>query len=253
MTTTAFVDPTPVSTEPEPLILDPIGLVLADHLREVIWTGVRSSDRSRQTEAGMSEIGSTCERQLAYKLTGVPPLNLSGDPMPVIMGTGFHLHMERIFGALDPRRYLVETPLRYEGIPGTADLYDRRRRLLVDWKSTSKAKLRRIRKEGPTQRQVVQIQLYGLAIRQIGEDPQRLALAFVPRDGTLDDLYVWSTVPDPDLALQWVARYQAIAARTAQGATPGDIEPSPDRLCTFCDHYSPGSQDLSRGCPGPNN
>lgn len=249
-----FASPTPVAepVPPAPPTEDFVSAILADHLRELIWTGARSSERSLQREVGMSEVGTGCDRELVYKIAGIPPSNLGSDPMPAIMGTGFHLHMERLFARLDPRRYLVEQPVRYRGIPGTLDLYDRRRRLGVDWKSTSKAKLRTIRKDGPTVRQQVQIQTYGAALRELGEDPQRLALVFVPRDGTLDDLYVWSTVPDQAFVDQWIGRYEALQDAVAKGKSPADISPSPSRLCTFCDHHVPGSTDPSRGCPGNN-
>lgn len=249
--TTIWSDPAPVEEAPEPTI-DPIGLVLADALRELIYTGATTSERDLQTAVGMSEIGGDCERQLAYKIAETPPVNVTNDPMPSIMGTGFHLHVQRMIERLDRRRYLVETPVTYKGIPGTVDLYDRRRRIVIDWKSTSKAKLRRLRTDGPPQRAQVQIQIYGAALKLLGEDPARLALAYVPRDGTLDDLWVWSTTPDQAVVDQWVSRFEGLAEMVAKGYGPGDINAKPSRLCSWCDHYSPTSNDLSRGCPGPN-
>lgn len=244
--TSTFADPTPVPAEPA---FDPVSAILADFLRELIWTGVRSSARSMQAAIGMSEVGAECDRQLAYKLSDTTPVALDGDPMPVIMGTGFHLHMEQIFGRLDPRRFLVETKLSYRGITGTADLYDRRRRLLVDWKSTSKSKLRRIRSDGPTLRQEIQLQLYGQALKEAGEDPQRLALAFVARDGSLDDLYVWSTVPRPEVADIAITRLHDIGTR-AQTEGPQVVPSAPSLGCKYCPFHSPASTDLTRACPG---
>lgn len=248
---TKWADPAPVAEVQAPP-LDPINLVLSDALRELVWTGSVSSERSLQVAAGMSEIGNDCDRELAYKIAEAPPVNLDGDPMPSIIGTGFHLHMEKVFGRLDPRRWLVETKVSYRGIPGTADLYDRRRRLLIDWKSTSKSKLRRLRTDGPPMRYQIQLQLYGAAMRELGEDPQRLALAYVARDGSLDDLWVWSTVPDQSVVDQAVARYEALVDRVTRGETPAQVDARPNRLCSFCSHYSPSSTDLSRACPGPN-
>lgn len=247
--TTKWADPAPVSADPTPTI-DPIGLVLADALREAIWTGATGSERSLQSTPGMSEIGGDCDRQLAFKLAEVPPVNLDPDPMPSIVGTGIHLHLQRIFEALDRRRWLVETPLVFAGIPGTADLYDRRRRLLVDWKSTSKSKLRRLRTDGPPHRAQIQVQLYGAAMRELGEDPQRLALAYIPRDGQLADLWVWSTTPDQAVVDAAVARYEAITDTVAKGTPLADIPATPGLLCPYCSHYRPGSTDLGRGCPG---
>lgn len=244
-----FAEPAPLSSPTPESTLDPIGLVLGDALRELIWTGAMSSERSRQVEVGMSEIGSLCDRQLAYRAAGVPPVNVGNDPMPSIIGTGFHLHMEKVFRSLDPRRWLVETPLTYQGIKGTCDLYDRRRKLLIDWKSTSKQKLRRLRQDGPPHQAQVQIQLYGAAMREAGEDPQRLALAYVPRDGQLDDLWVWSTTPDQSIVDTAMERFHLIVALTSD-LSPAQAPATPTRLCSFCSHFSSGSTDLARACPG---
>ena len=248
--TTTWVDPAPIVEAQSSL--DPISMVLADALRELIYTGATNSERNLQTAVGMSEVGGECERQLAYKIAETPPVHLDPDPMPSIVGTGFHLHMQHIFGQLDRRRWLIEVPVSYRGIPGTCDLYDRRRKLVIDWKSTSKQRLRHLRSDGPPMRTQVQIQLYGAALRELGEDPQRLALAYVPRDGSLDDLWVWTTTPDKALVDQWVGRFEQLTERIAVGVTPGEVSPTPTRLCSWCPHYLPTSTDPDRGCPGPN-
>lgn len=249
--TTKFVDPPAAPPEPVP-VLDPIALVLADALREVIWTGAINSERSLQREVGMSEIGNDCDRELAYKIAAIPAVNFGADPLPSIFGTGFHLDMEKVFSKLDPRRWLIETRVTYRGVPGTADLYDRRRKLLIDWKTTSKSKINRLRKDGPPQRARVQIQMYGQAMRATGEDVQRLALVYVPRDGSLDDLWVWSTVPDPAIADEAVDRYLGIASKVLGKDTDSvaSVPATPGLLCGYCDHFSSGSTDLSRACPG---
>lgn len=250
--TAAWVDPTPASDIDVPPPMDPIALVLADALRELIYTGATTSDRDLQQAAGMSEIGGECDRQLAYKIAEVPPCNVDADPMPSIIGTGFHLHVEKMLQRLDRRRWLVEVPVNYHGIPGTCDLYDRRRKLVIDWKSTSKAKIRRLRSDGPPLRAQVQIQLYGAALRAAGETPSRLALAYVPRDGALSDLWVWTTTPDQRLVDEWVARYEDLVDRVAKGERPADFNATPSRLCSYCSHFTPTSTDFNRGCPGPN-
>jgi len=238
--------------EPEQPAFDPISAVLSDALRELIYTGATNSARSLQTDIGISEVGTECARQLAYKIAGTPPVNLDADPMPSIIGTGFHLHMEKIFRQLDPRRWLIETPVAYRGVRGTADLFDRRRRLLIDWKSTSKAKINRLRKTEPPQQAQVQIQIYAAAMAELGETVERCALAYVPRDGKLDDLWVWSAVPDRSIADTWIDRLEALHDHLAQGATPADITPTPGLLCGYCAHHAPTSTDPTRACLGRN-
>lgn len=249
-TSFSFVDPVP-ATEPEP-VLDPIGMVLADHLRELIYTGATTSERSLQSEVGISEIGEPCERQLAYKIAGTPPVNVDPDPMPSIMGTGFHLNVQHMIERLDPRRYLTEAKVNYHGIPGTVDLYDRRRRTVIDWKSTSKSKIRRLRIDGPPLRAQIQVQIYAAALAELGETPERVALAYVPRDGSLEDIWVWTEVLQPEVAARWVRRFEVLTETVVAGKSPAEINAAPSRLCTYCPHHSPTSTDLARGCSGPN-
>lgn len=249
---TTFSQPVQLDPEPPQLTFDPISAVLSDALRELIYTGATNSKRSLQTDIGISEVGTECERALAYKIAGTPPVNLDANPMPSIIGTGFHLHMERIFRDLDPRRWLVETPVSYRGVRGTADLFDRRRRLLVDWKSTSKSKINRLRKTEPPMQAQVQIQIYAAAMAELGETVERAALAYVPRDGSLDDLWVWSVVPDRSIADQWIDRLDALHERIAKGEQPAAIDATPGLLCGFCPHHCATSTDASRACPGRN-
>lgn len=247
-----FTQPAQLVTYDAEATFDPISAVLSDALRELIYTGATNSARSLQTDIGISEVGTECARQLAYKAAGTLPVNLDADPMPSIIGTGFHLHMEKIFRGLDPRRWLVETPVAYRGIRGTADLFDRRRRLLIDWKSTSKSKINRLRKDQPPMQAQVQIQIYAAAMAALGEQVDRCALAYVPRDGKLDDLWVWSAVPDQKIADQWIDRLEGIHNNIAKGDTPAGAAPTPGLLCGFCAYHAPTSTDQSRACPGRN-
>lgn len=253
--TTKFSLPTPVPTEAEPQPpANPLTAGLADWLREQIWTGSATAKRSLQRAAGMSEIGTECERQLAYKILGIPPANFQGDPMPSLVGTGLHHVLAEIFTRADAGtgRWLIEQPVSYRGVPGSADAYDRRRRLLIDWKSTAKGKLRGIRNDGPPMRYIVQTQLYGQALREAGEDPQALALVYLARDGALSDLHVWTATPDKAVADEWVDRYERIRLDVTAHNSPGDVSAKPSRLCGWCDHYAPNATDLRRGCPGQN-
>lgn len=248
--TATFEAPAPVPTTAPPPPGNPIGIALGEWLRELIWTGAATTPRSLQATAGMSEVGDDCDRQLAYKILGTTPSNLQSDPMASLVGTGIHLVLAEMFHRLDAGtgRWLIEKPVSYRGIPGTADAYDRRRKLLIDWKSTSKAKLRKTRADGPPRRYLVQTQLYAAALRELGEDPQQAALVYVARDGGLDELFVWPVAIDSTIADEAIARYERIA-----GATKGslaEIRAKPTPLCSWCDFYRPGSTDLTHGCPG---
>nr|WP_237418441.1 PD-(D/E)XK nuclease family protein [Actinomadura rayongensis] len=140
-------------------------------------------------------------------------------------------------------RFLVEHRVSYRGVSGTADLYDRRERLAVDWKTTKKAKIRALRRSGAAPRNyVTQLQTYGAGLAAAGESPERVALVWLPVDGTLSDVHAWVTPYDRAVADAAIDRLESL-----RGLTPAAVAASPSRLCEWCDWYQPGGGD---GCPG---
>jgi len=229
--------------------MDPISAGLAESLRELIYTGQQTSARSLQAEVGMSEVGGICERELGYKINGTPPVNFDTDPLASLIGQGTHHELAELVGRQNHAgRWLIEAPVSYKGRPGTLDLYDRRRKILIDWKTTSKSKLRTLRNEGPPQGYQVQIQAYAAALQSQGLEVLRVALAFLPRDGTLADLWVWTTPVEQVIADEAIARYERVAATPLL-----ELRATPSRLCGWCNFHQPGSTDITRGCPGQNN
>lgn len=201
-----------------------------------------------QTAIGMSEVGVACEREIAYKLWGTPSVNIDKDPMASLTGTGIHAVLADMFRRMDQGvgRWLIEQPVSYRGIPGTLDAYDKRRKLLIDWKSTSKANLKKVRANGPPDYYEVQTQLYLAALRDSGEEPEIGALVYLARDGGLSELYVHPVSVDRSIADRYVDRLVMI-----QGRNPADVIPNPStETCMWCDFHKPGSTDLSVGCPG---
>lgn len=243
--TFAFARPSEDGVEP-----DFAAMLLAEHLRDLIWTVAHTSPRSLQHAVGASEIGSMCARQVGYKAAGVPGFDRS-DPLRALMGNGFHKVMadgvERIDGGA--RRYLVETPITLDDVPGTADLLDRRRKVLVDWKTSTLSRIKEYRRAGFPDKYRVQVMVYGTALVARGEEIDDVALCFVPVDSTLSDIYVWRAPLDTELAKEAVEAYHVIA-ETAVQAGPGELPANPSSLCKWCDHHVPGSTDLSIGCPG---
>ncbi|MGQ0774585.1 MAG: PD-(D/E)XK nuclease family protein [Pseudonocardiales bacterium] len=231
--------------------MNPVSAGLAEHLREVLWTAWATWPRSVQPELGMSEVGTACERQIGYKTTATPRCNVDSDPLPSIVGIGMHLWLAELFRRADggSGRYLLEQPVIWRGLTGTADCLDRRRRTLLDWKTTAKRKLSGVRKDGPMVRYIVQVQCYAAGLQALGELVERVALIFIPRDGELADLHVWSAPVDHTVADEWADRYERIAA-CARADGPGALAATPTRLCGWCAHHRPGSTDLSLGCPG---
>src|SRR4029079_9389864 len=140
----------------------------------------------------------------------------------------------------------VERKLTYRGIPGTVDLFDRRTGTVVDWKTTTARKLTRIRHDGPRTEYVTQVHLYGAALETAGETVAWVALAYLPVDGALDDLWVWRTRYDRAGAVVSVARLDSLR----RFAHPSTVAPSPGPLCPWCPYsraHVPATRDT---CPG---
>lgn len=221
---------------------------IGEWLEELIWTRAARSPRSLQRTVGPSGLGTDCDRQLAHALAGTPPVNHAADPWAAIVGTAVHAWLAQLFTELDAGsgRYLIEHPVTYQGITGTLDLYDRRRRLLIDWKTLKLDRLKHIRQHVPPSSHVVQTQVYAAGLVEAGEHPARSAIVYLPVDGRLSDLYVWAGEIVPAIAEDAIERAQALAR-----VEPSEAAANPSRLCPWCDHYRAQAQDLSVACPGP--
>ena len=247
MTTPPIEWSPPIAVEAAPAApLDVEAYALESALRGLVHLGSATAPRSVQSSLGSSEAGHACDRRIAYRLAGARSTNLR-DPLRAFVGSGFHLAVADLFRRLDAGsgRFLVEQRLSYRGLPGTVDLFDRFTNTVIDWKTTLKAKLSKVRHDGPAQPYVVQAQLYGAALAAAGEDVRSVALAFVPVDGTLNDLWVWRARFDQRIADEAIDRVERLA-----GKDPATVKHTPDRLCPWCSHYREGSTDLTVGCPG---
>jgi len=222
--------------------MQPQAAILGAALASQIEHGLATSSRSRQREIGASEIGFACGRRLSYRLHGTAKTNFT-DPMKLMTGLGVHTVLAEIYAA-NPR-YLVEHPVTFRGIRGTLDLYDRGTATVIDWKTTSKSRLASYAKQGPPMHYVTQINIYAAALMEQGFLVSRVALAFLPSDGALSNLWVWLAEPDKRVALDAADRVEAL-----RHLEPSNVDAKPDRYCGWCDYYLPTSTDLSIGCPG---
>jgi hypothetical protein len=215
-------------------------------IRSLLFLGSVTDPRSLQVSLGSSEAGHVCQRRKAYKLAGTPTVNFR-DPLRSMVGKGVHLGFAEMMTRLDggSGRFLVESRVEYRGIPGTVDLYDRMTGTVVDWKTTTLAKVKHLRHEGPAASYVTQTQLYGAGLKAAGEDVRTVALLFVPVDGSLDQMWAWRQPFD-----QRVADTAVDEVESLRGRDPATVPSTPDRLCGWCAHFRYGSTDLSVGCPG---
>lgn len=233
----------PADPAPEP---DADSAALSATVASLISLADSTEHRSLQSEIGASEIGWSCPRRAAYKLSGTPAVNRP-DPLRAIVGTGLHLWLEHAFARLDggSGRFVVEQYLSYHGIPGKADCYDRFLHVVLDWKSSTLKKIGDLKRHGIPEGHLIQANLYAAALIDAGEDVRKLAIVFIPIDGTLDQIWSFTATPDRTIADRAVARVDAL-----RGKDPADVPARPDRLCGWCAAYSPTSTNLSIACPG---
>lgn len=234
---------------------DPEAYALERQLRTLVHIGVIADDeRGRQRTIGASQVGTECARQLAHRQAGTRPSNVPDPLRASIVGRGVHIALAGLMERIDcgAGRLLVEHPVRYRGVPGTVDLFDRVDGLVIDWKTTTLAKIKRVRESGPPTSYVVQLQVYAAGLEAAGETVRALALCYIPVDGTLADVFVWRTLPDRRTADAAVDKLNArIGAELESVARPdpSTVAASPSALCKWCPYYTPG-RTSSTSCAG---
>lgn len=226
--------------------VDAHALVLGEALRDRIVTFTATEPRSLQAAIGFSELGHACDRRLAYRASAAPVVHRP-DPLAALCGTGLHRELADGFARLDEHvgRFLIEQRCTYRGIPGTVDLYDRRLKTVVDWKTSTVRNIARIRREGPSQAQRIQIHGYGAALSEAGYDVAHVALVWLPRDGSLEDMFVHREPYDQAVIDDAIDRLAAL-----EGTPPAQTTTAVSPLCKWCPFYDPISTDPNRSCRG---
>ena len=229
-----------------------LGMELAQIIHDAgVWT-----PRARQVAIGPSEMGHECTRRLAYKLLDWEQVNVSSSSnWASQVGSAIHAHLADIFRKKEG--YEVEQKVTIRGqLAGTVDLFDTVRGIVIDWKTTGASKLEEYRKRGATAQHITQVQLYGYGKAQTGAKVNKVALAFLPTSGNLDDLHIDLHDYDESAALQALSRVDDIGALLAQlnveeNPAMWDVIPKvASRNCNWCPYFAPYSTDSSKGCPG---
>lgn len=260
-------------------VTDPIPMtVLAEQvaarMKELFYSydNRRSADnRSAQTTLGPSEIGTPCDRRLAMSLLSIPAVNPGGDGWAAFVGTCIHAGLADMFTWADAGtgRFAVEQRLTFpnEHVPrGTADLLDRTLCMVDDHKSQGRWSLDKLKTQGMTPTQRVQLHTYGYGQRLKGETVDFVAIISWPREASsLADLYVVAEPYDPQIARDALERVDRIAAEVQAHetgrATWAGLDIAAHKLgiarefpvaddCKFCSHFAPGDADMARGCNG---
>jgi hypothetical protein len=226
--------------------MDPTALALAAEVESLIQLGAATSPRSLQPSVGASEVGAECDRRMSYRMRGVPPTNQT-DPLRALVGLGGHLALAELFTRLGSGtgRFLVEQRIVYRGLPGTCDLFDRYRHVVIDWKMPTLSRLKKYKIDGVPRHYSTQVQVYGAGLTLLGERVDKVAVCFLPVDGQLSDLWAWISPYDVRIADDAIERLERL-----RGVRPEDATPTPSRLCGWCDNFLPNSTNIAAGCPG---
>lgn len=242
--------------------------LVAEELKYKIMYAAANAPRSLQKRIGPSQVGSPCDRRLAYMVTETASTydHDSGSWVSTL-GTAMHAWLAEAF-ALDNManqaagnipRWLVETRVNVGDIDGTpcygsADLYDRVTAGVWDWKLTGATTIRKAKSVGPSVNYRVQAHLYGRGFIRRGVPVDYIGIAYLPRAGTdLRDGYFWTEPYDPELANAALLRASSISV-VMRMAGPNVALPAlgtADDYCTSCAWFVPGAAVASTaGCPG---
>jgi hypothetical protein len=232
-----------------------------DVIEVVRWADANRS-RSKQVALGCSEVGHQCDRRLAYRIAGVDPGGYSNDPWPAVVGTAVHSWMEEAVRLFQEAHGLDHWVTEMEVLPspivkGHTDLYDARRKLVLDWKFPSPDNLRKMRDDGVPEQYQIQVMLYGLGHVNAGREVERVGIVAMGRQGWLKDCFVWTVPFEIGVATAALERIYAIGKTLMDADDLTDpalwqsIPAMPTRLCSWCPW---NKRDLKvaneKGCPG---
>ena len=254
------LDPLWVNVGIHPTCSDPLADQLKAELSAIIKWASDTSPRSLQTTLGPSELGTPCDRRLAYRLAGSQVFNDRLDPLIAMVGTGIHSWMEeaiRRFNAtfgddtLTPETRVVIDAL----LSGTSDLYHKQLRAVVDFKSAGADVLKKVPNFGPEPGYRVQTHLYGLGYENAGLPVDQVMLVYIPRSGLLKGIHVWREPYDRRIAEDALRRRDTISRWVAEGKPYNEYSTEvTEKDCYFCPFRS--RQDMLMGataqfgCPG---
>lgn len=228
-------------------------------LRQVVIDAIRwadaNSSRSLQTTIGPSELGSDCMRRLAYSLSGAPVSNTTSDPWFAIIGTALHAWLEKAFGRYQQQvlkrvrwEFERKVEIGHRLCPfGHSDVFDFDLSGVIDWKIVGKTTMDKVLKSGPAGYYKVQAHTYGLAWAKMGYEVKEVIIVFLSRTNGLNATHVWSEPFNPQIALDALARLDAIDQ--LRQVFPIQSLPTADG-CTWCPYYRPHQPGDQDGCPG---
>ena len=220
--------------------------------RGVITHAIAQHPRSLQKRIGPSEIGRPCDRWILHKLHGDGEPDRGPAWKPAI-GTAMHAQLETWFDAANTPsvggevtnwEWVTEAEvcvgtIGQERILGHADLFHVPTGTVVDHKVVGTRQLSKYRLHGPSEQYRVQAHLYAAGFTADGGwGPARhVAIAFLPRDGELDQAYFWTEPADPHIAAAALTRANRLHTMLNVVGIDAALAASPlcdDQWCTWC-------------------
>lgn len=218
----------------------------------VIRDSITRHPRSQQKRIGPSEIGKPCDRWILHKLNGDGEPDRGPAWKPAI-GTAVHDQLERWFDAANTPNetgdvtnweWVTEQQVTVGTIGGTSitghsDLFHVPTGTVIDHKVVGPNQLTKYRIHGPSEQYRVQAHLYGKGFTDDGGwGPCRtVAIAFLPRDGELQNAVFWSEPYNPHLAGEAMLRANRLNLLLQVAGIDGALAASSlcdDQWCTWC-------------------
>lgn len=213
---------------------------------------LQESERDKQHKVGASQISDPCTRHLAHALVGTeqaPQKYWMGGKI----GTSIHAFLESAIAnssessfadAVVEHKIVLGDVDGYGLVSSKPDLVLPSHNLLVDWKTSSRAKVKKIQNyvDGlkddaasayTVQKYLGQANLYAWGLNKAGTKIDDIALVFINRDGTYEnDIYVLPTKYDEPFAVGLWGRLVNLWKQIEDGAHPNDFIGHPE--CYKC-------------------
>jgi hypothetical protein len=203
------------------------------------------TERSKQIQIGISEVGMDCRKCVARKLALTPRL-VDGAWYPFI-GTAVHDALENGFATNFPDDYRLEERLfvhEYKNLKltGSCDMMahsvEGEAVIVNDWKVVGDTALNDARKGKIKDQYRVQAMLYGYGWEQKGFNVTHVALTFLPRADKLENAVVVMLRYDEELAKKSLAALDSMIDAAELVGWDAVIDKAPKAsFCFSCNRY----------------
>lgn len=227
-----------------------------EELLQIIEADWRRDPRTLQRRIGPSGLGHPCHYCLGCMLAEIPKAesNKWADGWPAFLGKAVHKAVEYVFERWNRKhreyRFLTEQRVTVGTIgtinpwplTGSSDLFDMRKKAVVDWKVTTDKNLAKVKKGDTSKTYKVQGHLYGLGMENEGLEVEWVGVMYLAKmKNFLRDAELTLEPYDRQIALNALKRASDI---WDLGQTRGWAEVLPrlkkDPDCWDCEKFAGG-------------